>query len=304
MYVNTKQNTLVALQKTSTCVYVLSFTSKQSSFQLFLVDLLIISPAVDMDFFLLPLEWWEDGSTGFPPEAWEPDPTHFDGHTVCANCGFILNGKVVAHYFAEPTSMNHPPRPSLWGLSSPTRCHGFCWPQRHQSKQIWTQSTLGNLFAPFCRKISFLCSWISCHDDASPRGGSKSLRGSIRGGSLRLHVPGWGDKCTWKHAISFKRMRVIHWATDFITTLTPLWKPLTALTPLHTMASLEPWSSFGESTSESPKVFLSLLYVPHAPHAKTFPFLCDSNIWVRVYFSGPTFLFLAEISLDRGVPPS
>ena len=115
MYVNTKQNTLVALQKTSTCVYVLSFTSKQSSFQLFLVDLLIISPAVDMDFFLLPLEWWEDGSTGFPPEAWEPDPTHFDGHTVCANCGFILNGKVVAHYFAEPISMNHPPRPSLWG---------------------------------------------------------------------------------------------------------------------------------------------------------------------------------------------
>ena len=68
-----------------------------------------------MDFFLLPLEWWEDGSTGFPPEAWEPDPTHFDGHTVCANCGFILNGKVVAHYFAEPISMNHPPRPSLWG---------------------------------------------------------------------------------------------------------------------------------------------------------------------------------------------
>ena len=24
---------------------------------------------------------------------------------------------------------------------------------------------------------------------------------------------------------------------------------------------------------------------------------------IRVYFSGPTFLILAEISLDRGVPP-
>ena len=29
----------------------------------------------------------------------------------------------------------------------------------------------------------------------------------------------------------------------------------------------------------------------------------DAGVAARVYFSGPTFLVLAEISLDRGVPP-
>ena len=64
---------------------------------------LTISPAFDMAFSIVPMEWWEDGSTGFPPEAWEENPSHWDGQTACANCGFRLNMKVVAHYlFSRP----------------------------------------------------------------------------------------------------------------------------------------------------------------------------------------------------------
>ena len=61
-----------------------------------------------MAFSVVPVEWWEDGSTGFPPEAWEEDPSHWDGQTACANCGFLLDIKGVAHYLADPTCVSRP----------------------------------------------------------------------------------------------------------------------------------------------------------------------------------------------------